>query len=89
MGAEDFSGMFNWAKILLGARYNFANIGNHAAAVGAVSTVKFLNKIKVLQMLPIKNNVIGTAYFFNAVNGEASDLIKRNEYIGDQQGDNQ
>ena len=67
------------AEILLGARYNLANIRNHARAVGAICAVKFLNKIKVVQILPIENDVIGTAYFFDAVNGEASDLVKRNK----------
>ena len=79
MCAEDFSRMFNWAEILLGARHNLANIRNHSRAVGAIGAVKFLNKIKVMQILSIENNVIGTAYFFNAVNGKACDLVKRNE----------
>src|SRR5450830_381754 len=33
-------------------------------------------------MLPIKNNIIGTAYFFNAVNWKAGHLIKTDEQIG-------
>ena len=88
MRAENFSCMLDGAKVLLGARDNFTDVGNHAGAVGTISTVKFFYKIQVIKLVPIKYNVISPTYFFDVVNRKASQLVKGNEYICNHQRNN-
>jgi len=76
MARDDYARMFNRAKILLSARHDFTDIGNHASVVGAITAVEFFDTVKLAKRLPIKNNVIATADFFNSVNPKTADLIK-------------
>ena len=81
MRTQYFTSMLDGAKILFSARNNFTHIRNHATAVGAVGAMKFFDKIQVMELLPIKNNIVSAPDFFDAVNGETSHLIKTDEYI--------
>jgi len=43
--------------------------------------VEYFNKVKIIEVLAIKNNVINTLNFFNAIDRKANKLIKRYDYI--------
>ena len=73
--------MFDGAKILLSPCNYFTDIGNHATAVSAVCAMKFLNKIKIIELLSIKYDVVGTPYFLDAVNWEAGELVEANKKV--------
>ena len=73
--------MFDRAKVLFGSGNDFTDIGNHTATVRAVSAVEFLDKIQVIKLLPVKDDVITPMYFFNAVNRKACELVKSDKYI--------
>jgi hypothetical protein len=54
MGADNFTGMFNRAKILFGAWHNLTDIGNYTGALSAVTTVKFFDEINIIELSSIK-----------------------------------
>ena len=84
MRTQYLSGMFDRAKVLLGSRNNFTDVGNHASAVGTVRTVKLLDKVEIAKMLSVKDNVVSTADFLDAVNRKASQLVKTDKQVGNQ-----
>ena len=77
--------MFDRAEILFSSGDHFSYIGNHAVAVCAVGTVEFFDKIQVIELLPVVENVVAAFHLFDAVDRKAGQLIKRHEEIRDQQ----
>ena len=80
--------MFDWAEVLLGSRNHLTDVGDHAIAICTVSAVKFFNKIQIVELLPIVDDVITAANFFDAVNRKAGQLKKGDKEIRDQQWNN-
>ena len=74
--AECFSRMLDGTKILLGTGHNLSNVGNQAITIGAISAMKFFNKIEIVELLSIKHDVVSTTNLGNAVNRKARRLIK-------------
>jgi len=80
--------MFDWAEVLLGSCNHLTDVGDHAIAICTVSAVKFFNKIQIVELLPIVDDVITAANFFDAVNRKAGQLKKGDKEIRDQQWNN-
>lgn len=68
--------MLNRAEVLLGSGNHFADVSDHAIAIGAVSTVEFFNKIQIVELLSVVDDVIAAANLFYSVNGKAGQLKK-------------
>src|SRR5450830_639365 len=76
MGAQHFAGVFDGAKILLGSSHNLAHKSQQAVAIGAVGAMKYLDEIQVLELLPVKHDVVAPAHLGDAVNREAGGLVE-------------
>ena len=84
MGGTNPSGMFDRTPVLLGSRGNFTKICRKPIAVSAVKTVKFLDKIKIRQVIAIEDEIFRTLDLGNPVNRETGCLVKKKKQITNQ-----
>ena len=74
-------GMFNRAPELFGTPRYFLHISEQAIDVAAISTVNLFYKIQILEIVPIKNNIILPVYFRDFVNRKTDGLIRADRRI--------
>ena len=75
VGTKNAVCMLDGAKILLGARRDFAHVGNKSVGIGAIGAVKTLNDIEIFKMPAIKDKVIRAPDPGDPVNRKAEHLV--------------
>lgn len=79
-------GMFNRAKILLGARRHFCNEGEQPVGIGAVDATDLLDRIQISESSPVKHEVVFPSNLWDSVDWKADRLIERNRGVEKQKG---
>lgn len=77
--------MFDRTPVLLGPGGDLGNVGKNTIRIGAILAVDLFNQVQVLQMVPVKGQVIAPPDVRDSVDRKADKLVKAADQI--QQGD--
>ena len=73
--------VFDWTPILLSAGRDLRHKSENAIGIGAIQAVHFFNEIQISQAVPIEQNEIRSADFWNAVNWKTDHLINGDDQV--------
>jgi hypothetical protein len=85
MQAKYLARVLDRTEILLGPRYDLADIGDDPGAIGAIAAVEFFEPIEIFEVLPVEHDIVTAANLFDAIDWKASRLIKGDAQVNNRQ----
>ena len=77
--------MFNGAPMLFRAAGDFTRIGDDAVCIPAKGAIHRLDEVKISEMMPVDNDIVGPRDPRNAVNAKTDMLVNGNPDIDQHQ----